>query len=341
MRAWCHLLTSMLAIGIASCLIADQVFEVERESLFLKNICQLTNPSMGFSKAGEAYFSPDGSTIIFQAVPHGEDQYQIYTLDLKEGVARMVSTGKGACTCAFFHPDGKKIIFASSHSAPEDEAAGESPGYKRDGGHYSWQFTPYMNIYEANPDGSGLTPLTTGPAYSAECAYSPSGDQIVFASNRSGSMNLYVMRSDGSEVAAVTATEVGYNGGPFFSPDGCRIIFRADYEKPHYLQVYLIDKEGGNLCQLTDNGAVNWAPFWHPDGAVIAFTTSLHGHAHYEIYLMDVATKASYRLTHHPGFDGLPSFNRSGDKLLWTSKRSEDGSCQIFIADFAMPSFFN
>ena len=65
---------------------------------------------MGFEKAGEGYFSPDGNTIIFQAVPTGQKNYQIYTMDLNTMVPHMVSTGKGACTCANFHPDNQKII---------------------------------------------------------------------------------------------------------------------------------------------------------------------------------------------------------------------------------------
>jgi Tol biopolymer transport system component len=95
-----------------------------------------------------------------------------------------------------------------------------------------------MNIYEANPDGTGLRALTSGPDYHAECAYSADGTRIVFASNISGSMNIYTMDSDGGDVQQVTHTDHCYNGGPFFSPDGQNILFRADRDKPHYLDIY-------------------------------------------------------------------------------------------------------
>ena len=88
------------------------------ESKYLSNIEQLTHDSMGLLNAGEAYFSPDAKTIILQATPHGKDDYQIYTMNLATREFKMVSTGKGACTCAFFRPDGKRIIFASSHLDP-------------------------------------------------------------------------------------------------------------------------------------------------------------------------------------------------------------------------------
>jgi len=294
---------------------------------------------MGFEKAGESYFSPDGKTLIFQAVPTGKKQYQIYSIALEGGDPQLISTGRGACTCAFFRPDGKKIIFASSHEAPEASEGDDSavPGYKRDTNNYSWEFTPYMNIYEANPDGSELVPLTHGPAYHAECAYSADGSRIVFASNCSGHMNIYTMNSDGSNIQQVTHTSNAYNGGPFFSPNGSKIIYRADYEKQHYLQIYCTDSYGNQIHQVTMNGAINWAPFWHPNGKVIAFTTSLHGHAQYEIYLLNIETNVSQRLTYNAGFDGLPSFNKDGTQITWTSKRGPDKTCQIFVADFIMP----
>jgi Tol biopolymer transport system component len=334
---------SLIAWCGASFCHAEEVFDSAIEAEALQNIRQLTFHSMGFEKAGEAYFSPDGKNILFQAVPHGSQQYQIYGMNLEEGIPRLVSTGRGACTCAYFRPDGKKIIFASSH---EDRALNSgynpsAPGYKREGGNYSWEFTPYMNIYEANPDGSDLVALTTGPAYHAECAYSPDGSRIVFASNVTGSMNIFTMRADGSDVRQVTHTTYSYNGGPFFSPDGKKILFRADREKQHYLQVYTINTDGTNERQVTANHAVNWAPYWHPRGDVIAFTTSLHGHHHYEIYLLNIETGTDWRLTHNPTFDGLPVFSQDGKKMMWTSKRGPDATCQLFIADFIMPEKLN
>lgn len=290
----------------------------------LENIEQLTSFSMGFKRAGKAYFSPDGKMIIFQAIPIEESDYQIYTMDLATKEIVKISQEAGSCTCSFFHPDGKKIIFAKS---PQKTI-------KPPPGTYKWDFTPYMNIYEANTDGTNPIPLTQGPAYHAECAYSSDGSHIVYASDEDGSMNIYVMNSDGSDVKQLTHTSHCYNGGPFFSPEGDKIIFRADRQTPHYLQIYMMDSDGNNLVQLTDNDAVNWAPFWHPSGKAIVYTTSLHGHHNYQVYLLNIDTGSQYRVTDSSGFDGLPTFNREGTKLLWTSNRGKEKTPQIFIADF-------
>lgn len=329
------LLIFLLFVKIHLCL-AEETFDQALEQLNLKNIQQLTFPSMGFEKAGEAYFSPDGQTIIFQAVPKGQQYFQVYTMNLRGGLPVMVSTGKGTCTCPFFRPDGKKIIFCSSHedSDLDQKMAQVSNSQKTRTGNYKWDLTPYMNIYEANPDGTDLIPLTHGVAYHAECAYSPDGLSIVYASNEDGSMNIYTMNADGSDPKQITHTDYCYNGGPFFSPDGQQIIFRADREYPDYLQIYVIKTDGKDERQLTFNRAVNWAPYWHPSGKFIAFTTSLHGHCHYEIYLLHIENGEQYRVTHSSTFDGLPVFSPDGKKMMWTSKRGADNTSQIFIADF-------
>ena len=296
---------------------------------FLKDVRQITSVSQGFERAGEAYFSPDGKTIVFQAVPKGNENYQIYIMNLEEGSPVLVSTGKGACTCAFFRPDGKKIIFASSHASPFEREA------KSVMNKYVWDLTPYMNIYEANLDGSDLVPLTSGPAYHAECSYSSDGSEIVYASNETGSMNLYIMNADGSHVRQITHTDYSYNGGPFFSPNDSQILFRSDRFEKDLLQIFLVDRNGKEK-QLTNNKAVNWAPYWHRNGKVIVYTTSIHGHGQYELYLLNIETGLECRLTESPSFDGLPVFNLKGDQILWTSKRG-DGTSQVFLATFIMP----
>ncbi len=303
---------------------------------YLKSIRQLTFSSMNFEKAGEAYFSPDQSSIIFQAVPKGENNYQMYVMNLEDGIPKMVSTGKGSCTCGYYHPTEKKIIFASSH-----EDLNPNNPVLLSPGKYVWDLTPYMNIYESETDGNSLKALTSGPAYHAECAYSPDGSEIVYASNEDGSMNLYVMNGDGTNVRQITHTSHCYNGGPFFSPDGQHIIFRSDRGETGYFQIFVIGVDGSNETQITDNNAVNWAPYWHPSGKWVAYTTSVHGHHQYEIYLVNIHTGAQARLTNNPSFDGLPVFNKTGDKLMWTSKRGKDGTCQIFIADFIIPPELN
>ena len=317
------------------------------EAKYLTNVQQITFESMGFSKAGEAYFSPDAKSIIFQAVPKkeglGENDYQIYSLELGSKSPRMVSTGKGACTCAYYSPDGKKIIFASSHLDPKVD----EPKPPKKGRGYEWDFNEYMDIFEADPDGSNLKRLTDAKGYDAEGSYSSDGKQIVFTSNRDGDLEIYVMNADGSSPRRLTNGK-GYDGGPFFSPDGKTILYRGDRREDgkQNLQIRTVGVDGSNDRALTDNPIFNWCPFWHPSGKSFIFTQADHGAyarretPNYDLFLMKAEGGEPLRITFDPAFDGLPVFSPDGKRMMWTSKRGGLAEAQIFIANFKSPDGF-
>lgn len=311
------------------------------ESDYLTNVTQITDTSMGFTKAGEAYFSPDAKTIIFQATPHGQEEYQIYTLDLASRKLKMVSTGKGACTCAYFRPDGKKIIFASSHLDPNVDQP--KPPKDTNAG-YKWDFNTHMDIFDADPDGSNLRRLTDAPGYDAEGSYSSDGKRIVFTSQRDNDLEIYVMNADGSDQRRLTRG-AGYDGGPFFSPDGRTILYRGDRRNDGNmnLQIRMINADGSNDRSLTDNDVFNWCPFWHPTGKSFVFTQADHAarargeRPNYDLFMMSADGKKLSRITFDQEFDGLPVFSPDGKKLMWTSKRGGLPEAQVFIADFTLP----
>jgi TolB protein len=324
----------------------------KQESAYLKNIRQLTHD---FVRAGEGYFSPDKQSIIFQAEEKGENPfYQIFVMELATGKYRRVSPGAGKTTCAYFRPDGKKIIFASTHLDPDavKHYAGEhrlrdEERKSKKRRRYIWDFDPHMSIFEANPDGTELKRLTDAPGYNAEGSYSADGKHIVFCSNRSGPKNLelYIMDADGKNVRQLTHAPGCYNGGPFFSPDGKQVIFRSDRKKKDHLQLYVINSDGTGERALTDNQDwVFWAPYWYKDGKHIVYTAADHSNPlkrpNYDLWWTTVDAGVAgkpVRLTSFPGADVLPVFSRDGRSLMWTSTRAADHSSQLFIADFVAP----
>jgi Tol biopolymer transport system component len=321
------------------------------EGRYLANLRQVTS---GMPKAGEGYFSPDGKTIVYQAVPHDYPFYQIFTQPLAGGAPRRISTGRGRTTCSYFSPDGQRILFASSHLDPhldetEAEARRQQAEDLRTGRQrrYQWDFDPQMDLFEGDREGKDLRRLTREPGYDAEAAYSPDGRWIVFCSDRDGDPDIYLMRSDGSDERQLTNAP-GYDGGPFLSPDGRWIVFRSDRQQEGFLQLYVIGVDGQNERALTDNHGVNWGPYWHPRLPYLVWAGADHSRAdqrpNYDLWAMryDLRDDGPHpgpvtRLTDHSSADVLPVFSPDGQQLMWTSTRTADGSSQLWIADFTPP----
>jgi TolB protein len=325
------------------------------EAKHLSNLRQVTSD---FEKAGEGYFSPDGETIVYQAVRSGYPFYQIYTQPLAGGEPKLVSTGRGRTTCAYFSPDGKKLLFASSHLDPKLDATEEQQRKEDEENklanrrpRYSWDFDPYSEIFETDLEGAlggaGLKQLTDAPGYDAEGAWSADGKLIAFCSTRDGDPDIYVMDADGGNLRQLTDAP-GYDGGPFISPDGQWVIFRSDRKKAEYLQIHVIGIDGQNDTALTDSNGVNWAPYWHPTKPYIIWTGADHSNPaarpNYDLWLAKYSVddgkfsiEEPLRITDSDAADVLPVFSPDGKKLMWTSTRTSDRSSQLFIADFELP----
>jgi len=326
------------------------------ESKYLKNVRQVTKTVAdgGFTKAGEGYFSPDGTEIVYQAVPKDYMFYQIFRQPLAGGEPKLISSGRGRTTCSFFTRDAQGILFASSHRDPMMDAteAAEKKQQEDDAKsgkrrRYSWDFDPWTDIFVGDRDGKNLKQLTTEKGYDAEGAYSPDGKLIAFCSDRDGDPDLYVMNADGTGVRQLT-NEPGYDGGPFISPNGKWVIYRSDRKKSEMLQIHVIGLDGKNDTALTDNVGVNWAPYWHPTKPYIIWTGADHSdpmaRPNYDLWLMKYEEKDGRilpgpitRVTDNASADVLPVFSPDGTKLMWTSTRTADRSSQLFLGDFVLP----
>ncbi len=343
-----------LIISVLDLTAADQT-SLGAESHFLSNTRQLIFEG---KRSGEGYFSPDGKALIFQSEREPENPfYQIYLLDLESGDSHRVSPGTGKTTCAFFRPGSDAVLFASTHLDPECGAKQKAELDFRASGkqrRYSWDYDEHMDIFTARRDGANIKRLTSTPGYDAEGDYSPDGQLIVFCSLRdayptnklsgddlkrletdpSSFGEIYLMNADGTNPQRLTRSP-GYDGGPFFSPDGQRILWRRFDEKGVNADVYTMKLDGSDVKRLTDFGAMSWAPYFHPNGEYLIFTANKLGFANFELFLVDSAgTKEPVRATYTDGFDGLPVFSPDGKKLCWTSGRTPDGKSQLFMGDW-------
>ena len=322
------------------------------EDDFLTEVRQLTFEG---KRAGEGYFSADGRRLVFQSEREPDNPfYQIYLMDLETGDQQRVSPGVGKTTCAWIHPSGDRVMFASTHQDPDSRKLQQEEIKERGLGKvrkYSWDYDENFDLWQCAMDGSGLRRLTQERGYDAEGSWSPDGNWLVFASNRhaysgrlsaedqqrlkidkSYFLDLYLARADGSEVRRLTDVP-GYDGGPFFSADGSRICWRRFTPKGDQAEVWTMKVDGSEARQVTRLGAMSWAPYFHPSGDYLIFTTNLNGFANFELYLVDArGSRDPVRVTTTDGFDGLPVFSPDGSTLCWTSGRTSGGQSQLFMA---------
>ena len=311
----------------------------------LTNIKQLT---FGGENA-EAYFSADGTRLIFQSTRPGNPCDQIYTMKIDGSDERRVSNGTGRTTCGYYYPGGKTILFASTHAASPE--CPPKPSYARG---YVWPIYDSYDIYRANADGSAPTPLTRTPGYDAEATIAPDG-LIVFTSVRDGDMEIHSMNADGSGVKRLT-NRPGPDGGPFFSWDGQQVAFRgrllgagAEFDeyrsllkealwRPTSLELFVMNREGSNLRQVTTLGGASFAPSWHPDGKRLIFASNNQDPKgrNFDIYLINVDGTGLERVTFNDTFDGFPMFSPDGKRLVFASNRNAkaEGETNVFIADW-------
>ena len=327
--------------------------DTKNEARFLSRVRQLTFEG---KRSGEGYFSADGKTLIFQSEREADNPfYQIYLLDLETGDSHRVSPGHGKTTCAFIRPNSDDVLFASSHDDPKardkqkNEIDFRASGKQR---RYSWDYEEHMDITIAKRDGSDVKRITTAYGYDAEGAYSPDGKKIVFCSmrdaypaeklskkeqqilkiNPSYFGEIYIMNADGSDQKRLT-NHPGYDGGPFFSHDGKRIIWRRFNEKGTLADVYTMKIDGTDVKRLTEFNAMSWAPYFHPSGRYAIFASNKLGFDNFELYLVDSeGGKEPVRITHKDGFDGLPVFSPDGETLCWTATRTSNKKSQLFMA---------
>jgi Tol biopolymer transport system component len=304
----------------------------------------------------EAYFSFDNTQLVFQAANEDWnapcDQIFYMSIDGYEGEnPPMLSTGEGRTTCSYFMPGDTTVLYASTHLGGAE--CPETPPVVN--GKYVWPIYESYDIFVADMKGNIKQQLTDHPGYDAEATLSPDGSMIVFTSTRSGDLELWTMKVDGTELNQVT-DELGYDGGAFFSPDGSKLIFRASRPQteeakatykallaqgvvqPTEMEIFVCNVDGSDMQQVTDLGGANWAPYFHPSGEKILFSTNHHVDSgrQFNIFEINLDGTGLKQVTYDETFDAFPMFSYDGKKIVFSSNRNNGGTrdTNVFIADW-------
>lgn len=307
----------------------------------------------------EAYFSSDGTRLTFQSQREGNPNDQQYVMNIDGTGVHRISTGTGRTTCGWWFQHDQRILFSSTHGSDPNPP---KPDYSKG---YVWPVYPSYRIYSVKPDGTDLKPLYPRslkpdelPGYNAESVVSPDGKRIVFTSDRGGDLDIWVMNIDGTHPKQLTHT-LGYDGGPWWSPDGKKICYRAyhpetpeeiaDYKallaqhliRPTTLDLYVMNADGSDQHAVTHDRAANianFAPSWTPDGKALLFASNRDDtkRRSFEVYKINLDGTGLERITYGGQFDGFPNFSPDGKQVVWASNRhgTVPHETNLFIADW-------
>jgi Tol biopolymer transport system component/tRNA A-37 threonylcarbamoyl transferase component Bud32 len=301
---------------------------------------QLTFPSKDSSGDSGVAFSPDGHAMAF--VRGTNSRVRLYLLPMSQdlrpqGEPRLLpSAGQWDFSPAWM-PDGREIVFSvwdlasasrglwrvavSGSQEPQRWGSvadsSDQPAIARQGRRLAYRTAVNdANIWRVELSGrrqeGAPVRLISSTQYDWNAQYSPDGKKVVFASARSGSMEIWTSDADGSNAVQVTSL-AAHSGTARWSPDGRRIVF--DSNKEGRFQIYVVDAGGGVPKRLTDNPADDAAPSISRDGNRIYFSSMRTGQ--WEVWKMTPDGREPVQVTRTGGFAPLES---SDGQVLYYQK---------------------
>lgn len=208
--------------------------------------------------------SPDHKQVVYSAFPG------LYIYNIADGSSQQI-TFEERDSHAQWSPDGKSIIYVNNRNY-------FSALYRYDlESAEVQQLTDYQNDLE--PD------------------WSPDGHRIVFTTSRDGFQELYTMKPDGTDLQRLT-NNVNLNDlRAKYSPDGKYIAYMTNYSVGDGTgEIWLMNADGSNQRQITDNDYDDRSPIWSPDSRYITFIGAT-GKQKNAIYLYDVESDALEQIT--------------------------------------------
>jgi TolB protein len=203
--------------------------------------------------------SPDGKWLVISDQSADDHKSHVYIVPIDGGTPRQI-TSNGPSYWHGWSPDGKTLAFTGERSIDGKDD---------------------FDIYTVPVAGGSETRLTTAPGLDDGPDYSPDGAYIYFNSERTGHMQIWRMKADGSAQEQITFDDSN-NWFPHLSPDGQTMVYIA-YEKgvtghPPNKDVELRlmsmnDRKVHTLTKLFGGQGTMNVPSWSPDGKKLAFVS--------------------------------------------------------------------
>jgi len=260
-------------------------------------------------------FNLDGELLFKSSKGLDDGMYEIYHFNPGVNTPTKISTEQEYHGYPGPSPEGTHVVF---NSRVIDEAGNSQ-----------------MEIFTANISTGETYRLTYNPSFDDSGRWSPDGSEIIFYSNRDGSMDLWKISVNESGYPLETAVKVLESDAREhcgrWSFDGHYIVYESDKTGVNHL--WMITSDGLNETQLTFDENQNGYPAWHPSGDYIVYNkqTSTSSNLHI-LSLLDGETK---RLTmHQMGVDAHPTWSADGKYIAFHSDRA--GNFDIWIMEIPL-----
>ncbi len=149
--------------------------------------------------------------------------------------------------------------------------------------------------------------------FQVEPDWSPDGTRIAFASQRSGSFDLYVMAADGTGTQRLTSTKDDDESSPSWSPEGDRIAFAREGD------IYVMNANGSGARRISDVTAEEAEPAWSPDGRWIAYARREPGTPVREIWIMRPDGTGRQQLTELQSASYSPAWSPDSTRIAFST----------------------
>ena len=310
------------------------LFLLSAETLAMR---RLTEPAPVEGGDVSPAFSPDGARVAFVRGTSrgGEDLFVVPT---RGGEPRRLTQGERDIVGIDWTPDGQDLIFASRRregaglwrvavagGEPQWVAmAGEGervqrPSVARHGRRLTYeQRSADANIWAIRQGRFARAALIRSTRWDGNPQFAPDGERIAFASDRSGSPEVWVVNADGLNPIQLTDFDGPPVTMPRWAPDGRQIAFNARVDGN--ADIYVIDANGGAPVRLTEHEASDVAPSWSQDSTTVYFSSNRSGT--WEVWRMPASGGSPTRVTYHGGYN---AFESPDGAMLYYAKKGEPG----------------
>ncbi len=285
-------------------------------------------------------WSPNGKQIAFDSQMGdltGSASYndpsttEIYLINADGSNLRQLTDNQLIDAGPSWSPDGKNIVFFSNRDGDPNYTIKKAFSAKNDGA---------FQIYSMAADGQNAQRLTNTTTNDMQPAWSPDGKQIAFSSNRDGNYEIYAMNADGSEPTRLTESLTQDLSPAWLPAPGSAssvsgtIAYASDLDGD--FEIWLVNIDGSNLRQLTNNDAMDISPAWSPDGSRLVFVSNRDGND--ELYTMNADGSDVRRLTETPDTsESFPAWSPDGQFISFDSNRGNNWDVYIAKSDGSNP----